>query len=109
MTESQLKSKCKKYIEEKYGHYVLLPEQYIKSGDPDMIICFYGVFVAIEFKLPGNAPTKLQRHKLLTIVKSGGYAYLCYSYRQFKELMRDVRKDIRERFNENVGKHEKDN
>ena len=90
MTESQLKTKCKKWIEEHYNCYVVLPEQYIKSGDPDMIICLNGLFVAIEFKLPGNKPTKLQALKLNRILKAYGAAQVCYSFKQFKEIINEV-------------------
>lgn len=88
MTESQLKTKCKRWVERYYDCYVVLPEQYIKSGDPDMIICLRGYFIAIEFKLPGNKPTKLQEEKLNKIQTSGGDAYLCYSFDEFKQLVR---------------------
>lgn len=92
MTESQLKSKCKKWYQTEYkNNYILLPEQYIKTGDPDMVICHDGLFVAIEFKLEYNKPSKLQALKLKHIQESGGYAFVCYSFRQFKEIIKSIK------------------
>jgi hypothetical protein len=89
-TESKLKSNCKKWYQLNYNNYVLLPEQYIKTGDPDMIICHKGLFVGIEFKLEYNKPTKLQEFKLDFIKKSGGKSFVCFSLKEFQEIIRGL-------------------
>jgi len=45
---------------------------YGKSGVPDIIVCYKGMFVAIECKANGNKPTALQLTQLDAIKKAGG-------------------------------------
>lgn len=88
--ETKLKSDCKKWYQTYYNNYVILPEQYIKTGDPDMIICHNGFFIAIEFKLEYNKPTELQKFKLDFIKKSGGKSFVCFSLKEFQRIIRGL-------------------
>lgn len=48
-------------------------------GIPDLLICYRGLFVAIEVKLPGNSPTKIQQYVMKQIEKAGGIVAVAYS------------------------------
>ncbi len=46
-------------------------------GQPDLIICAKGKFIAIEVKRKGREPTKAQIEKIRSINEAGGYAGWC--------------------------------
>lgn len=54
--------------------WVVKIQQLSKSGDPDILMCIGGVFVAIELKATGGKTSKLQDYKLEAIAKAGGIA-----------------------------------
>lgn len=47
-------------------------------GIPDISMCLGGFFIALELKMPGNKPTKLQLHRVRQITVAGGYARVVY-------------------------------
>jgi len=47
---------------------------YGKSGVPDIVGCYEGVFFGIECKAGKNQPTALQERNLIEISKAGGVA-----------------------------------
>lgn len=49
------------------------------AGVPDIIGCWQGLFVAIELKVPGGEPTKLQLLVIEAIIKAGGRAGIATS------------------------------
>jgi len=80
MTETQLKLKVMKMIRKEFPHvWFFKVHDMSRSGLPDLIFCVNGQFGAIELKVEGNGPTKLQLHELGQIHKSGGVARVCYS------------------------------
>lgn len=88
--ETILKSKCKKWYETTFNNFVIAPEQYIHSGDPDLIMCHNGFFIAVELKVKGGKPTPLQEIKINKIKKSGGRGYIVYSFQEFKDIFKDL-------------------
>ena len=56
-----------------------------RSGVPDIVGCFNGLFFAIECKAGNNKPTTLQQKNLDQIVQAGGLAWVVN-----EENMRDV-------------------
>lgn len=46
---------------------------YQKRGVPDLLICLYGRFIAIEVKMPGKEPTENQRAVMWEMQKAGVY------------------------------------
>lgn len=54
--------------------WVIKIQQVAKVGDPDLILCVRGWFVAWELKVGKNTVTKLQDHKLKSISDAGGIA-----------------------------------
>ncbi|NBS68950.1 hypothetical protein EBT31_08545 [bacterium] len=47
---------------------------YGRSGVPDIVGCFNGVFFALECKANGNKPTALQAREIDRINVAGGFA-----------------------------------
>lgn len=47
-------------------------QQVSRCGDPDLVVCLSGRFVAMELKVDGNKATVLQAHKLASVTRSGG-------------------------------------
>lgn len=56
------------------GHWRVSPRggPFGKIGCPDDIICWHGIFIAIEVKAPGGKPTPPQLAQLRMIIKAGG-------------------------------------
>jgi Holliday junction resolvase len=73
--EGKVKAKVKKYLTE-MGCYYAMPATggYGLSGTPDFLICYRGMFVAIECKANGNKPTALQEAALQRIRDAKGMA-----------------------------------
>src|SRR6185312_13817257 len=61
------------------------------AGEPDLVICCRGRFVAIEVKAPGKSPTKLQRHELAEIAAAGGRCGSAESVEQAVEILDSIR------------------
>jgi len=59
------------------------------TGLPDIVGCCGGLFWACECKTPTGRTTKLQRHTLDLITKSGGLAIVARSLDEFKEALYD--------------------
>ena len=86
--ESRIQTNCINWYKRNYpNNYIRKNEQVVKTGDPDIFICHYGVFVAIEMKQPGKHPTKLQKLKLEQICKSNGVCGVAHSLEEFKDIV----------------------
>ena len=57
------------------------------TGIPDIIGCDKGTFWACEAKRPGEKPTRIQRHTLEKIQRSGGLAFVAHSLEEFLEAL----------------------
>ena len=49
------------------------------SGIPDILGCWKGLFIAIEVKCVGNAPTRIQQNVIELIAKAGGRVGVAYN------------------------------
>ena len=78
MKESTLQKKVKQAIQDRYatGVWYYHPMDRTQRGIIDVILSFYGIFVAAEIKtdLIKNPPTKLQEYNLNKIAVTGGFA-----------------------------------
>ena len=45
-----------------------------RAGVPDRLICYCGVFIAVEVKKPGGKPTRIQEFEISRIRDAGGIA-----------------------------------
>ena len=86
MKEQQIQSKIIKYLKS-MGAYVVKVSIATKSGVPDIICCYKGVFIAIEVKAPGGAISTLQQWNIEQIRKAGGIAIIAYSDIEVKSLL----------------------
>ena len=75
--EGKVKAKVKKTLD-MMGAYYFMPTTggYGRSGIPDIIGCFCGVFFAIECKAGKGKPTALQEREINRIRNGGGQAWL---------------------------------
>ena len=56
-------------------------------GRPDLEVCFRGLYLAIEVKVPGNKPTTVQSFTLDEIRDAGGWAGTISSREQIDQLI----------------------
>ena len=76
MAETPEKKVKRKVVEmlKASGAYYFYPVMagYGSSGIPDLICCYFGVFIGIECKAGDNKPTALQDQNLTRIAEAGG-------------------------------------
>src|SRR4249920_135428 len=59
-------------------------------GIPDLLVCFYGVFLGLEVKQPGEKASPIQRQVLKTIEAAGGVARVVCSVEEVDEILDQV-------------------
>jgi len=71
--ESRVKTKVKKILDEIDAYYFMpATAGYGRSGVPDIVGCYDGVFFSIECKAGNNKPTALQEREMRLITDAGG-------------------------------------
>ena len=72
--EAKVKKKVVDVLK-KYSAYYFFPATggYGRSGVPDIVSCYRGVFVAIECKAGSNKPTPLQEAEMQKIGEAQGF------------------------------------
>lgn len=75
--EARVKAQVKKILGE-LGIYYFMPATYGfgRSGVPDFVCCYDGMFLGIECKAQGNVPTALQERELTCIKDAGGFTFV---------------------------------
>ena len=93
--EGKVKAKLKTMLD-KLGIYYFMPATggYGRSGVPDIVGCFDGMFFGLECKAGKNKPTPLQERNLEEIGNAGGIQMVVN-----EDNARDVDKLIREKTN----------
>ena len=87
MKEQDIQRSIIKYLEGR-GYYVVKIVSASKRGVPDILACGPdGRFVAIEVKLPGKVPSKLQQFNLDRIREAGGIAFAATSVDDVKKAL----------------------
>lgn len=64
---------------------------YSKKGDPDLILCVDGRFVAIEGKTEDGCQSNIQKTRMRQIRKSGGEYAVARSLEELKQVVWGVR------------------
>jgi hypothetical protein len=64
--------------------------EFTAAGTPDLLACIRGRFVALEVKMPGEAPTELQTYTLERIRAAGGFAATVSSPQQAVALIENL-------------------
>ena len=86
MTESAIQAQILAYLRS-IGGYAIKVITATVSGNPDIICCLNGKFVAIEVKQLGKRPTQLQQLKLARIRECGGTAFVACSVEEVKSAI----------------------
>ena len=89
MTEATIQHKIIEYLKSIGGYPVKVVAATL-SGNPDIICCLQGRFVAIEVKQPGKRPTQLQQLKMARIRECGGTAFVACSVDEVKEKLKEM-------------------
>lgn len=77
MSESSFQKSVLEYLEARGGHWIKIhASSFQSSGEPDIIGCYKGLFVAFELKNPNGKGivSKLQVHRINDIINSNGIA-----------------------------------
>jgi len=88
MSEQQIQRKIIKYLESE-GCYVVKVVSATKSGVPDILGCYEGLFFGIEVKTPKtcNNVSKLQEYNLDKIREADGHSLVAWSVEQVEEFL----------------------
>jgi hypothetical protein len=81
--EGKVKRKGREWLKQNMpDHWFLSPMSgpWGKNGTPDWIICWLGVFIAIEVKADDGVVSSLQMAQLELITKAGGVAAVLRGY-----------------------------
>jgi len=92
--EKNFENRVKAFLKE-HGAWVLKywgGAAYTKSGVPDLLVCFCGLFLGIELKAPNGKPSDLQLYNLRQIEQAGGIGILLYpkDYEQFRQFIEEL-------------------
>jgi len=92
MNETALKNQVLRYLKKK-GYFIKYHSGYGgATGIPDILGCYKGFFIAIELKIKGNKPTKIQLYNLKKIREEGGIGIVAYSLDDVKNnLEREIK------------------
>lgn len=87
-TEQQIQKKITTYLESQ-GCYVVKVVSATKSGVPDILGCYEGVFFGIEVKTPKTASnvSKLQEYNLDKIREADGHSLVAWDVEQVEEFI----------------------
>lgn len=88
MLEQQIQKKIIQTLEAK-GAYTVKVVSATKTGVPDIICCYKGIFIAIEVKTPKTKTnvSKLQEYNLKLIQQAGGLSLVAWDVQQVEELL----------------------
>lgn len=88
MSEQQIQKKIIDLVEARGGYAVKVITA-SRSGIPDLLICFDGMFIGLEVKMPSTRTnvSKLQQYNLQKIIDSGGRSAVVWSPEQVDELL----------------------
>lgn len=94
--EAQLVSQIKNFLKSR-GCYVekIFGGGFQSAGIPDLIVCYKGLFIAIEVKSPthkGRA-SDIQKLKIRAIRNSGGIAFITDSLEEVKRIFDCINED----------------
>jgi hypothetical protein len=75
--EAKVKAKVKKLLDQLRIYYFFpATHGYGRSGVPDIVGCFLGLFVAIECKAGKGQLTALQEREIERIIEAGGFTFV---------------------------------
>lgn len=89
--ESDFQEDVLEYLKTRGGHWTKVHvSAYQSQGEPDIIGCYMGAYVAFELKVDNNETSALQDYKLAEITSNGGYAFAPRTLKEVKEVLDDI-------------------
>lgn len=93
--EIDFKQKAANAIKEEYGDEVwyYLPSDRFRRGVPDIILCFFGYFVAIELKMQNSREVNgspMQQYNLSKIQLANGFSFVATDMGSVMSGLRNV-------------------
>jgi hypothetical protein len=88
--EGKLVWQIRRRIEERGGRSFKIQgmdESFQEVGIPDLLVCFHGIFLGLEVKMPGEKPSPIQRQVLQSIEAAGGVARVVCSVDEVDEIL----------------------
>ena len=71
--EAEIKRKIKRCIEDAGGYWCAIKGGiHAKPGDPDLVVCYLGRFIAIEAKSSSGSLSEVQKTRARQITDAGG-------------------------------------
>lgn len=91
MKEQDIQRKIIKYLES-VGAYVVKVVASNKSGTPDILACYRGIFLAVEVKRPETKTnvSELQEYNIKKIKEAGGVAIVSWDLDAVKAVVDDI-------------------
>lgn len=91
MKEQDIQRKIIKYLES-VGAYVVKVVASNKSGTPDILACYRGIFLAIEVKRPETKTnvSELQEYNIKKIKEAGGIAIVSWELDAVKAVVENI-------------------
>lgn len=91
MKEQDIQRKIIKYLES-VGAYVVKVVASNKSGTPDILACYRGIFLAIEVKRPETKTnvSELQEYNIKKIKEAGGVAIVSWDLDAVKATIDNI-------------------
>ena len=92
--EGKLKKAIKEYLDSIGAFWSMIPGgAYAKIGDPDMVVCYRGRYVAIEAKTPTGVQSEWQKTRQRQIEEAGGLYVLARKLDDVKQAMASLEDD----------------
>lgn len=89
-----MKKAIKEYLNGVGAFWSMIPGgAYAKTGDPDMIVCYMGRYIAVEAKTPEGVQSQWQKLRQSQIEEAGGIYVLARSVEQVKEVIENVKRE----------------
>ena len=89
--ETNLQRKIQSYLEEIGAyHFKVHGNSYMRSGIPDIISCYKGLFLGIECKVGKNKMSKVQEEHRDEILAAGGIHILAYNLEDVKKIIKKI-------------------
>lgn len=91
MKEQDIQRKIIKYLES-VGAYVVKVVASNKSGTPDILACYRGIFLAVEVKRPETKTnvSELQEYNIKKIKEAGGVAIVSWDLDAVKATIENI-------------------
>ena len=89
-----LQSTVLKELNAKPGVFVFKTIQCNERGIPDIIVCYKGMFIAIEIKDGKDRLSPIQKEQLKRIEAAGGKAWAIYNIMEFRAAWMTLESEV---------------